>query len=311
MGASVSIILHHYPLSPFSEKVRLALGMKRAAWRSVTIPVWMPKPDLMPLTGGYRRAPVMQVGADVYCDTLLILREIERLHPEPTFYPAGGAGLASAVGWWAEKFTFMPSVCLVASLIGEHFPAELIEERKPFFGVDLSKQATLPQQHIYRQKLHAHLTWLADILADGRAFLLGPAPSAADLSAYHPIWFALRNAGSAAEAMLPMAPLRAWHDRVAAFGHGEPQETEAAEALEIAREHEPAEPGFASLSPDPSGCAVGDRVTVAADDTGRDPVTGELVACGPEEMVVRHFDPRVGAINLHFPRAGFDLSPAA
>jgi len=59
------VILHHYPMSPYAEKTRRALGIKKLAWRSVTIPVIMPKPDLMPLTGGYRKTPVMQIGADI------------------------------------------------------------------------------------------------------------------------------------------------------------------------------------------------------------------------------------------------------
>ena len=48
------IILHHYDTSPYSEKVRLGLGLKGLAWASVEIPVIMPKPDLTALTGGYR-----------------------------------------------------------------------------------------------------------------------------------------------------------------------------------------------------------------------------------------------------------------
>ena len=65
-------ILHHYPTSPFAEKIRLILGYKKLAWQSVIIPRIMPKPDLTALTGGYRRTPVMQIGADIYCDTALI-----------------------------------------------------------------------------------------------------------------------------------------------------------------------------------------------------------------------------------------------
>jgi glutathione S-transferase len=49
---SDEIILHHYVSSPFSEKVRVALGIKQLAWRAVEQPVIMPKPDLIPLTGG-------------------------------------------------------------------------------------------------------------------------------------------------------------------------------------------------------------------------------------------------------------------
>ena len=35
------IILHHYEISPYSEKVRLGLGLKGLAWASVEIPVIM------------------------------------------------------------------------------------------------------------------------------------------------------------------------------------------------------------------------------------------------------------------------------
>ena len=53
------LILHHYPSSPFSEKIRLALGYKKLAWKSVTIPPIMPKPDVLALTGGYRKTPIL------------------------------------------------------------------------------------------------------------------------------------------------------------------------------------------------------------------------------------------------------------
>ncbi len=49
------IIFHHYPASPFSEKVRVAFGIKALSWRSVEQPVIMPKPDLVPLTAAIAR----------------------------------------------------------------------------------------------------------------------------------------------------------------------------------------------------------------------------------------------------------------
>ena len=76
MADADSLILHHFNASPFSEKIRLVMGLKGLNWVSVVIPSIMPKPDLTPLTGGYRRTPVLQIGADIYCDTQLILREI-------------------------------------------------------------------------------------------------------------------------------------------------------------------------------------------------------------------------------------------
>src|SRR6202051_3847698 len=90
------VILHHYPLSPYSEKIRLALGLKGVSWNSVEIPVWTPRPKLTPMTGGYRRTPILQVGAEFYCDTLHILRAIEELGTSGSLYPKGQEGLAKA-----------------------------------------------------------------------------------------------------------------------------------------------------------------------------------------------------------------------
>ena len=89
-------ILHHYDFSPFAEKVRLALGLKGIHWRSVIAPSFMPKPDLVALTGGYRHIPVLQVGADVFCDTRTILRELDRRVPSPPLIRAETAGVSVA-----------------------------------------------------------------------------------------------------------------------------------------------------------------------------------------------------------------------
>ena len=55
----------------------------------------LPKPDVIALTGGYRRTPVLQIGSDVYCDTALIAEVLERIRPEPTLYPAAHAATAT------------------------------------------------------------------------------------------------------------------------------------------------------------------------------------------------------------------------
>jgi glutathione S-transferase len=106
------IILHHYDISPYSEKVRTGLGLKGLAWASVELPVIMPKPNLTALTGGYRKTPVLQIGADIYCDSQLIMRELERRFPTPSFYPAGH-GAADALAWCGLRR--QPSARLSAS----------------------------------------------------------------------------------------------------------------------------------------------------------------------------------------------------
>ena len=49
----------------------------------------------------------------------------------------------------------------------------------------------------------------------------------------------------------------------------------------------------------------GQVVSVTPDDTGRDPVIGELVTSGIHEIVIRRSDPAIGEVCVHFPRAGF------
>src|SRR5579864_3042331 len=160
------IILHHYETSPYSEKVRLGLGLKGLAWGSVEIPMIMPKPDLTALTGGYRKTPVLQIGADIYCDSQLIMRELERRHPNPSFYPAG-RGTADALAWWAEKTMFSPAVSIAFA-------------KRP-----VAMTAAVPY---LLDQLRAHFDWLDQMLADGRWFLQGFTAGLADLAAYHPVW---------------------------------------------------------------------------------------------------------------------------
>src|SRR5260370_15175191 len=127
----LKVILHHYPLSPYSEKIRLALGLKGVSWNSVEIPVWTPRPKLTPMTGGYRRTPILQLGAEFYCDTLLILRVIEELGSSKSLYPAGQEGVVKALCWWIEKSSFMNAVCLTIGNMAGKLPQEVVHERPP------------------------------------------------------------------------------------------------------------------------------------------------------------------------------------
>ena len=305
------IILHHYPASPFAEKIRVGLGLKNLAWKSVVIPMVMPKPDLLPLTGGYRKTPVMQIGADIYCDTQLILRELERRHPSPTFYPDGTAGLADAFAFWAEKFMFSPAVGVAFALGGAdgRFDDAFTADRAKFSGRDFDvakMKAALPK---LLDQLRAHLAHLDAMLADGRSFLLGDSPGLADLAPYHCLWFIAQNAGADAPPLKDLPRLRDWMARVAAIGHGEPGELDAKAALEIAKDATP-ETKSSTDAADPEGRRPGAMVSVVPDDTGRDPVTGELVASSAQEIAIRRNDPLVGEVMVHFPRAGFIVSTA-
>ena len=302
------IILHHYDTSPYAEKVRTGLGLKGLAWASVELPQIMPKPNLTALTGGYRKTPVLQIGADIYCDSQLIMRELERRHPTPSFYPAG-RGAADALAWWAEKTMFLPAVSIAFAKRPEVLPKGFLEDRAKFSGRNIDPVVMLAAVPNQLDQLRAHFDWLDQTLADGRSFLQGRAVGLSDLAAYHPVWYLRQNFGSAPPPLDGFPRLLTWAERIAAIGHGGRRQMSARQALDVARDAT----SIASATPDPRdpiGRKPGQTVTVTPDDTGRDPVVGELVASGVHEIVIRRSDPAVGEVCVHFPRAGFVVMSA-
>ena len=300
------LVLHHYWMSPYAEKVRCILGFKRLRWKSVLIPIVMPKPDLLALTGGYRKTPVLQIGADVFCDTDLIARVLDAVQPDPPLFPDGTEGLCYALGAWQQQLFSLAVEML--GLSGAAMPPNFVEDRTKMFdnGLDVGRMVTeLPAK---RDQLRAKLDILERQLGDGRLFVLGTRPSLADFSLYHPI-FALRSLPAIAGALEPFARVLAWADRIAGFGHGSWEDLSSDAAVEIARAATPQT--RASPDPqDPNGRQPGERVSIVHADFGRDPVVGELVASSMHEIAIRRRDERAGEVIVHFPRERYVVLPA-
>ena len=193
MATEHPIILHHFPQSPFSEKIRLIFGLKKIAWTSVVITRIMPRPDLMPMTGGYRRTPVMQIGADIYCDTQCIIRELERRFPEPTLFPEACQGLASATAMWTDKAFFQSTVNLVFGSLADKVPQEFIADREKLRGAKFdiaAMTAAIPQM---RDQFRANLQWIDAQLGGGRNWMCGDHVSLCDINAYMNVWYVRAN----------------------------------------------------------------------------------------------------------------------
>jgi glutathione S-transferase len=300
------LILHHFDLSPFAEKVRLMLGLKQLAWRSVEIPLVMPKPLLTALTGGYRKTPVLQIGADVYCDTRLIAAELEARHPLPTLFPGGQRGLSMALAAWSDGGFFEPGAGLSMGLNQNGLPEAVIKDRKAFFNfMDFD---TLDQQipHLTTQ-FRAQADLVEQQLRDGRHFMFGDVAGLADIHAYFPVWMARANVPTAAAMLAPYAHLQAWEARMKSIGHGTRRAMSAEHAHEVAR-NAPATPAAGVDATDPLRLEVGVRVAVTPVDYGRDPVEGELVSLSLHEVAVERSDARVGNVRVHFPRIGYRIT---
>lgn len=300
------LILHHYAMSPFSEKVRLILGFKQLPWRSVLIPPMMPKPDVIALTGGYRKTPVLQIGADIYCDTALIAQVLEARHPTPTLYPAA-VPFAVPLAQWADNHLFLESVVWAMQPAGA--PAVLAgvspDQIKVFAADRAAMRGTLPRPTLSdgTAQLKIHLSAIDAQLAKSGPWLFGAAPCIADFSAAHCLWF-IRLAQPVASLLDNYPALGSWLDRVLAIGHHTHNEMSGADAIAVAA---------AAAGHSPVAVAAGqafepnEAVTVSATDYGTDPVAGTLAGLSDTESVVRRVDPRAGTVHVHFPRFGFQI----
>lgn len=301
------LILHHFDPSPFAEKIRLVFGLKQLSWKSVTIPMIMPKPMLTTLTGGYRKTPVLQIGADIYCDTNLIAEELEKRFPSPSLFPDGNSGLSLALSFWSNSVFFNPGAGLSMG-INEELPEAILKDRSEFFNfMDFSRlKEELP--HLYTQ-LMAHIDLVARQLADGRQYLLGSTPGWADINAYFVIWMVRANVPPINDMLKTSLRMAEWEQRMATIGHGERQDIEASEALTIAKA------SVADVvedvdSQDPLQLNAGDDVIVVPDDYGKVPVKGTLISLSRQRLCIRRESPETGELNVHFPRAGFRISAA-
>ena len=295
------IILHHYDTSPFSEKPRVMFGLKGLAWRSVVQPVIMPKPELVPLTGGYRRIPVMQIGADVYCDTQVILAEIERRFPGPKTIRTGDW----AVNLNADRPWFQATVVLVFGAIGDSVPKAFLDDREKLSGRPFDMAAMKAAMPMMRTAWRNQAEQVEAGLAGD--FLGGDAASLADVASYMNVWWLGAAAPALAEELLDGLPkTQAWRERIRAIGHGRRSEMTPAQALDLARDAEP----VAALEHTDDDLSPGDPVSVAADDYGRDPITGPLVAANEQRVTIARDEPGLGRLHIPFPRSGYILARA-
>lgn len=316
------LILHHYPISPFSEKVRLILGYKKLAWKGVVIPMVAPKPDAVALTGGYRRTPFLQIGNDIYCDSALICDVLEHIQPSPTLYPAAHKGLARVLAQWADDKLFWAAMGYnfstpqaSAQMFGgdPNAPIEKWGAAAKFFGDDRTKMRVAvprmpPPDATAAYK--SYLRRLANMLED-QDYLLGDTPCVADFAAYHGPWFTRTQTSVMAGILNAHPKVLAWMDRIAAIGHGTSGEMSAADAIAVCAAAQGAGAPFAtdadSSFEDEHGIALGQRVTITADAFGPEPTEGTLFAATKTRYTLERNDERAGKVRVHFPRIGFVL----
>ncbi|MEX1665626.1 glutathione S-transferase family protein [Zhongshania arctica] len=301
------LILHHYEMSPFSEKVRAMFGYCNLEWQSVLTSAMPPRPLLLPLAGGYRRIPVAQIGADIFCDTRIISAEVATLTQRPKFaMPSLSADEQAYIEYldsdiFSAAFSAISPLTLMSSLLRRMSPLKvfaLIRDRLSMAkGGNLRRPSAKKALMIIRK----HMQDLDQRVSNAQ-YLQGDSPTLADFSAFHSLWFyfAMTRTKPPSE----LSNFAAWYARIADFGHGKRQEISPESALDIAKKALPrAIPD--SMREDEN---VGRRVQISPSDYGLVAVEGVLVGADSERLILAKTSEDLGEVNVHFPRHGYTLN---
>ncbi len=307
------IILHHYPPSPVSEKIRTAFGIKNLNWKSAEQNRLPDRPELFAMTGGYRRIPVMQIGADIYCDTQCILRELDKRVPEPSLNTAGNAGLSLALSRWTDAEFFELGVRTAFAPVADTLPPALVADRtRLYFGADGDMAAEAKDIPHTLSQLRPKLGWLNQQLEAQGDFLHGKQASMSDIMAWFVVWFFKNRFAEAADTLAEFPALLAWADRMAAFGHGNSSDISPEDALAVALAANPETPEAQDPN-DPQGLKPGMQVTVAplaAPKSGESGVAGTIQSVSMDSIALARSQPECGDVVVHFPRVGYRVAPA-
>ncbi len=301
----MDLILHHYAMSPFGQKIRSMLGYAELTWQSAITREMPPRPVLAQLAGGYRKIPVAQIGADVFCDSRTIAAEIARLADRPELALENIDAEALAWAGRADLDLFFPCVLAASTPAMRRKARESMSlldiGRFMLDRVGMSRKAAIKIAGFKeaRPLVLAHLAQVEEQLRQD--FLFGAAPSHADFSTYHGLWF-IRDLGES-PLVDDFPETLAWMDRIAAFGEGARSEITGQQALDAAAAAEP-RPIAAACQADP---LVGREVTIAPSDYGQVPTAGILAGATEHSWILARNDSRLGKVHVHFPQQGYSL----
>lgn len=306
---SENIILHHYENSPYAEKIRLMFGLGNMEWKSLLSPARPPRPNVDPLTGGYRRIPVAQMGADIFCDTSLIAEEIALLAGNPQLDPANmSAGEIELMKHAEQKAFFaavaaVPKLRLLVTMWQKLGPLEIVPFIKDRVGM-LKGGTQKPIEPEQAQQVIASLLDDLEMKLSDSQWLAGDSPTVVDFSVYHPLWLYVnfnRKPLSAGENVMR------WYKDVSKIGQGQREDVTQAYAFQMAKVSSPRPLPDAALYDTNETPPLESLVKVEPEDYGLVPVTGKLVAITDKRVIIERNTEAFGVLNVHFPRAGYSV----
>ncbi len=301
----LTMILHNYDISPYSEMIRLMLGYSEIAWHSAISLPYPPRPTVDPLVGGYRRIPIAQIESDIFCDTRIIAAEIARLSERPELSIDSCESSAAAFAIKTNGETFFPIVntaeprALLTMLVTRYWPWQILRLIRDRGGVAktsnmprLKKKEMIGNINAFRQELESKL--------QDNNYLFGDSPCVADFAAYHVIWFADLTRSASFLGNYPLT--KQWHERMKSIGHGKSQKISRQSVFQGAKLSEPRALEQHLLQ----HRDINKTITISPSDYARDSVTGTLVGADDSRLIIARESDQLGTLHVHFPVEGYD-----
>ncbi|KAJ9658689.1 hypothetical protein H2198_003567 [Neophaeococcomyces mojaviensis] len=319
------IILFHYPFSPWSQKITAYLSLRGIAYTSCHQPVTLPRPNLNALGVKYRRIPVLSIGRDVYCDTLLMLEKLEQLYPVSENVPGISATHPKdkALERLLEKWTDVVVFKYAAAAIPTSFPImsdkNFIDDRQALWGREWTKdhQDSLRAEALV--VLRSNMEFLEnDLLSDGQDFINGHSPTLSDIHAGWIFTWLADMPGALddhifSQKLFPKT--YAWFERYKAViakavkdmeASGSVRQLDGDAAVKEILEGPFGEKQVWVDQQDPTGLKEGDYVNGWPTDTGfshRD--SGNLVGLTTQEVIISSKASNGAEVRVHHPRWNF------
>ena len=306
--SSAAPILHRSLGSPYAEKVMLALGYLGAPWYSVVAPKGVPRPIQNELVAGYsRRIPILQIGADIYCDTNLILAELGQRAGRPEMELLNSSAEAQELDEFIETYGFVTMVGALSKweLITAYFrnlpvkdAVEFLKDRRK-----LAKKNPLPKQNLKlnREKARRYLEKINQRLLKSPYLFSNKAPTYLDFSLYTMIWYhAEINGLSLAK---DLTGIQTWFSQMKNIGYSDYSELDPKEALLLAQQSDP------QILQIPEKQAETEVTIKSTDNLSRitPSISGCLIHEDSRKYIIRRESSEVGVVHVHFPKNRFEI----
>ncbi|KXT18909.1 hypothetical protein AC579_3561 [Pseudocercospora musae] len=322
-------VLFLWALSAWASKVTAYFALRNIPYSRCEQPITQPRPDIAALGVKYRRIPLMSMGRDIYCDTLLIMEKLEELYPESKEHAKISASsptdraLEKLLEKWTDVVVFKAAAAVISTDLDLMKDPKFQSDREALWGRKWDQKTQNSLRPAALADMRANWDFLEDILRDGRQWILGggggkdeEGPKLADIHAAWIFDWLLMLPGSFPEDYFNekrYPNVLGWRERYktaiekAKESAPKPTELESADCINKILDAGFEESNLQLEDDDPSGLKAGEEIKMAPVDTGfTSSDVGKLIGLRGNEVTISSLTQQGGKeIHIHYPRWNF------